>query len=247
VNAGGEALLVVQDLSVVYGKVINALLDVSLRVHRGEIIAILGANGAGKTTLLKAISGLAKAARGSVRFRDREVLGLPAHKIVRLGIAHVPEGRMVVPHFTVKENLLSGGYIIRNRGELKQAIGGVLEVFPILKTRYDQVAATLSGGEQQMLAIARALISHPSLLLLDEPSLGLGPIFVDKVMQMVQKINKESGATVILVEQNAFVALETAHRAYVLENGRITMAGDARTLLENVELKERYLAASCVE
>ena len=246
-DAAGEALLLVQGLSVVYGKVINALLDVSLRVDRGEIIAILGANGAGKTTLLKAISGLVRAARGSVRFKDREVLGLPAHRIVRLGIAHVPEGRMVVPHFTVKENLLSGGYIIRTRGDLKQAIGGVLEDFPILKTRYDQVAATLSGGEQQMLAIARALISHPSLLVLDEPSLGLGPLFVDRVMQMVRKINKENGAAVILVEQNAFVALETAHRAYVLENGRITMEGDAQSLLENVELKEKYLAASCIE
>jgi branched-chain amino acid transport system ATP-binding protein len=229
-------------LSVIYGKVINALKDVSLEVGEGEIVAILGANGAGKTTLLKTISGLVKPVRGSIRFNGREIAGIPAYRIVRLGIAHVPEGRMVVPHFTVRENLLTGGYIVGDKQQLNAAVENILEEFPILRSRYNSAAGTLSGGEQQMLSIGRALISEPSLLVLDEPSLGLAPIMVEKVMEMVRRINQAHKTTIVLVEQDAFVALETANRAYVLENGVITMSGTSQSLLQNQQLKEKYLA-----
>jgi branched-chain amino acid transport system ATP-binding protein len=241
-GTGTEEFLKIEHLNVVYGKVIHALKDVSLDVAKGEIVAILGANGAGKTSLLRTISGLVKPTQGSIRFNGQETTGMPAFKVVRLGIAHVPEGRMIVPHFTIKENLLAGGYIVKDKAQLNYRIDSMLGEFPILKARLNSAAGTLSGGEQQMLAIGRALISQPSLLLLDEPSLGLAPIMVDKVMEMVRLIRDTHKTTIVLVEQDAFVALETADRAYVLENGKITMSGDSHYLAHNEELKAKYLA-----
>lgn len=237
-----EELLTIEGLSVTYGKAINALQDVSLKVWREEIVAILGANGAGKTTLLKSVSGLIKPNKGSIRFNQQEITGMPANKIVRLGIAHVPEGRMIVPHFSIKENLLAGAYLVKDKQQLAQNLESVLTGFPILRDRYSQAAGTLSGGEQQMLAIGRALMINPALLILDEPSLGLAPLMVEKVMEVVKLINREHHTTIILVEQNAFIALETSHRAYVLENGIITMDGDSPILLRDPQLKEKYLA-----
>jgi branched-chain amino acid transport system ATP-binding protein len=234
--------LSIEGLGVTYGKTIRALKDVALQVHRGEIVAVLGANGAGKTTLLKTICGLLKPTSGSIKYQNREISGVPANKNVRLGIAYVPEGRWVVPHFSVKENIQSGGYIIKDREKFKERVEYVLTIFPVLKERYNQPAGTLSGGEQQVLAIARAVMAEPKLLLLDEPSLGLAPILVDKVMELVKMINETSEISVILVEQNAFIALETAKRAYILENGEISMEGSADVLIQNPELKEKYLA-----
>jgi branched-chain amino acid transport system ATP-binding protein len=237
-----EIELSIEGLSVTYGKTIRALKEVSLQVRKGEIVAVLGANGAGKTTLLKTICGLLKPASGRITYRNQGIVGLPANKNVHLGIAYVPEGRWIVPHFSVKENIQSGGYIIRDREKLKERAEYVLTIFPALKERYNQPAGTLSGGEQQMLAIARAVMSEPKLLLLDEPSLGLAPILVDKVMELVKMISETNEISVILVEQNAYIALETAQRAYILENGEITMEGAADVLIQDPELKEKYLA-----
>lgn len=237
-----EDLLAIEGLSVTYGKAINALQDVSVNVCREEIVAILGANGAGKTTLLKTISGLIKPSKGSIKFNKQEITGIRANKIVRLGIAHVPEGRMIIPHFSIKENLLAGAYLINDKHLLEKNVETILQDFPILRARYNQAAGTLSGGEQQMLAIGRALMINPTLLILDEPSLGLAPLMVDKVMEVVRLINREHHTTIILVEQNAFIALETSHRAYVLENGQITMNDDSQILLHDPKLKEKYLA-----
>ena len=239
-NENKEIILDIQSVSIVYDKLINALEDVSIEVYEGEILAVLGANGAGKTSLLKSLCGLLKPQTGSVKLHGLELIGMPANKIIKKEIAYVPEGRMIIPHFSVKENLLVGGYT--NHKNIPKKAERVLSLFPILKSRYKQSAGTLSGGEQQMLAIGRALMSDPKILLLDEPSLGLAPIMVDKVMQIVQQINREQGTTVILVEQNAFAALKMADRAYVLENGKITMSGDADVLMKNEELKKKYLA-----
>jgi branched-chain amino acid transport system ATP-binding protein len=241
VMAAPEMELSIEGICVTYGKTIRALREVALELHKGEIVAVLGANGAGKTTLLKTICGLLKPTAGSIKYRGREISGMSANKNVRLGIAYVPEGRWMVPHFSVKENLQSGGYIVKGKEKLKEQMEYVFKVFPILRERYNQTAGTLSGGEQQMLAIGRALMSKPNLLLLDEPSLGLAPILVDQVMELVKMINETSGMSVILVEQNAFIALETAKRAYILENGEITMNGYAEVLIQNPELKEKYL------
>lgn len=234
-------LLTVDNLTVVYNKIICALNDVSLEVREGEIVAVLGSNGAGKSTLLKAISNLVKPQSGTIKLEDTDLTKLPAHKTLGCGLAHVPEGRMIVPHFSVRENLMCGAHISSSKsveGNLETIFG----LFPILKERYQQPAGTLSGGEQQMLAIGRALMSNPRILLLDEPSLGLAPIVVDKVMEMVRQINQEQHMTIMLVEQNAYIALETAARAYVLENGVITMQGTSQELMHNDELKRKYLA-----
>lgn len=237
----GEGVLMVNDLNVMYGKMIHALKDVSIEVGHGEIVAVLGANGAGKSTLLKTISGLQKPKSGSVKINGKELVGIPGHKVLSYGVAHVPEGRMIIPHFTVKDNLLIGAYIADKKG-IAGNMEKVVNIFPRLKERLNQAAGTLSGGEQQMLAIGRALMSEPKILLLDEPSLGLAPIIVDKVMEMVQLINKTQGVTVMLVEQNAYIALEIAEHAYVLENGCITMSGPSKELLQNEKLKKQYLA-----
>jgi branched-chain amino acid transport system ATP-binding protein len=236
-----KKLLSVEGLTVVYNKILTALDSVSLDVNEGEIVAVLGANGAGKSSLLKAISGLIKPQSGSIIMDGTDISQIAPNKILARGIAHVPEGRMIVPHFSVRENLMVGAHIAEKKS-ISHNLEHIFELFPILKERSGQMAGTLSGGEQQMLAIGRALMSNPRVLLLDEPSLGLAPIVVDKVMEMVCRINKEQHITIMLIEQNAFIALETADRAYVMENGMIAMQGNSAELMCNEELKKKYLA-----
>lgn len=236
-----DKLLTVKDLTVVYTKIIYALNNVNLDVNEGEIVAVLGSNDAGKSSLLKAISNLVKPQSGSTCLDGTELTSLSAHKTLGSGLAHVPEGHMIVPHFTVRENLMCGAHIADKKG-IEENLEIIFGIFPILKERYQQSGGTLSGGEQQMLAIGRALMSNPRVLLLDEPSLGLAPIIVEKVMEMVRQINQERHMTIVLVEQNAYMALETSDRAYVLENGAITMKGPSQELLDNEELKVKYLA-----
>ena len=242
-EATGAALLSVRDLEVRYGG-ICALQGVSLDVHAGEIVTLIGANGAGKTTLLRTISGLLRPAGGRVTFADDgqtstgEISALKPHQIVRRGISHVPEGRQIFPNLSVNENLKLGAY--QRREDLSADLGHYYKLFPILQERQHQKAGTLSGGEQQMLAIARALMARPKLLLLDEPSLGLAPLIVRKIFEIVREINA-AGTTVFLVEQNAHMALKIAHRAYVLQTGRVIMSDTAANLLENPEVKKAYL------
>lgn len=236
-----KKVLSVESLRIVYNKILCALDGISLDVSEGEIVAVLGANGAGKSSLLKAISGLVKPQSGRIMMGNTNISHIAPNKILGHGVAHVPEGRMIVPHFSVRENLLIGAHIAEKKS-IEKNLEIIFELFPILKERHKQMAGTLSGGEQQMLAIGRALMSNPKILLLDEPSLGLAPIVVDKVMELVCRINKEQHITVMLVEQNAFIALETADRAYVLENGTIAMHGASAELMGNAELKKKYLA-----
>src|SRR5688500_7202239 len=237
-------LLKVENLEVCYG-VISALQHVSLHVDRGEIVTLIGANGAGKTTLLRTISGLIRPQIGSVRWfgnganEGTELQGLPPHEIVHLGICHVPEGRQVFANLTVRENLMLGGYQ-QKKSVVQQDMSRVYESFPVLSERREQKAGTLSGGEQQMLAIGRALMAHPQLLLLDEPSLGLAPLVVRKIFRIIREINAQ-GTTVFLVEQNAHMALTTAHRGYVLQTGEVIKADAARRLLEDPDVKKAYL------
>ena len=232
-------LLSVQNLQVCYG-VIGALQDVSLHIDRGEVVALIGANGAGKTTLLRAISGLIRSMRGDITFDGQPLNRLPAHEIVRLGVSHVPEGRQVFPDHTVRENLILGGYQDRDRERVRAGLDHCYSLFPVLAERREQKAGTLSGGEQQMLAIGRALMARPKLLLLDEPSLGLAPLIVRKIFDIIRTINA-GGTTVFLVEQNAHMALGIAHRAYVLQSGRVIMSDDAKKLLEDPDVKKAYL------
>ncbi len=230
-------LLRLIDLEVRYGA-IRALQDVNVDVSEGEIVALLGANGAGKTTTLRTISGLARPVKGSVQFAGREIHRLPPHEVVGLGIGHAPEGRRIFPQMSVLENLEMGAY--RRRGDLHQDTERVYSLFPVLKQRRRQDGGTLSGGEQQMLAIGRALMSAPRLLLLDEPSMGLAPLVVETIFSIISEIRK-TGTTILLVEQNAAQALALADRAYVLENGRVVMADKARTLLNNERVRAAYL------
>ena len=233
-------LLEVEDIHVFYGN-IEAIRGVSIHVEPGEMVAILGSNGAGKTTTLRTISGLERARSGSVRFDGKDVSRTPAHQIVERGLCQVPEGRRIFSTLTVLENLTLGGYVYRRRPqEVKTRREKVLETFPILAERTGQLAGTLSGGEQQMLAIGRALMAEPRLLILDEPSLGLSPILVDEVFSLVKRLNAE-GLSILLVEQNVGQALEIAHRAYVLENGAMTFHGTPAELLGKSELKRAYL------
>jgi branched-chain amino acid transport system ATP-binding protein len=237
-------LLSVRNLEVCYG-VISALQDVSLEIAAGEIVTLIGSNGAGKTTLLRTVSGLLRPARGSVTWTPEnspsiELTKLPVHEIVRAGISHVPEGRQVFPNLTVRENLLLGGYQQRDKKQLASDVERGYHHFPVLAERRDQKAGTLSGGEQQMLAIARALMAHPKLLLLDEPSLGLAPLIVRKIFQIIREINAE-GTTIFLVEQNAHMALRIAHRAYVLQTGQVIKSDKASSLLEDPDVKKAYL------
>ncbi len=232
-------LLSIRDLVVHYG-VIRALSGISLEVPEGRIVALIGANGAGKSTTLRAISGLVRPTAGSVEFRGRSIAGLPSHRIVALGVAQAPEGRGIFLNLTVKENLELGAYLRRDRGGIDADRERAYALFPILKERSGQVSGTLSGGEQQMLAVARALMSRPALLLLDEPSLGLAPQFVDRIFQVIQEIN-EAGVSLLLVEQNANMALQVAHHAYVLETGSIVMQGRGRDLLESPDVRKAYL------
>jgi branched-chain amino acid transport system ATP-binding protein len=232
-------LLAVRDLVVHYG-VIQALSGISLEVPAGRIVALIGANGAGKSTTLRAISGLVRPTSGSIELEGRPLAGLPSNEIVALGVAQAPEGRGIFLNLTVRENLGLGAYLRRDREGIEADREKAFGLFPILKERGGQVAGTLSGGEQQMLAVARALMSRPRLLLLDEPSLGLAPQVVDRIFQVIQEIN-EAGVSLLLVEQNANMALQVAHHAYVLETGSIVMKGSGRELLESPDVRKAYL------
>ena len=230
-------MLSVKDLNVCYGA-IHAIHDVSLEVHDGEIVSLIGANGAGKTTILHTITGLKKAKSGSVTYNDADLLKTDPSKIITLGVAHVPEGRHIFPGMTVEENLEMGAYI--RKDDLSASIKEVYERFPRLKERRRQLAGTLCGGEQQMLAVGRALMSRPSILLMDEPSMGLSPLLVKEIFKIIQEVHKQ-GMTVLLVEQNAKMALSISDRAYVLETGRISMSGAASDLLNDEKVKKAYL------
>ncbi|MDJ0549586.1 MAG: ABC transporter ATP-binding protein [Microcystis sp. M49637_WE12] len=232
-------MLEISDLSVNYGG-IKALQQVSLRVEEGEIVTLIGANGAGKTTTLKTISRILTAKTGRIIYQGQDITHLPPHEIVKRGIAHSPEGRRILARQTVLTNLQLGAYTRSDRLGVKSDIEEQLQRFPRLSERREQLAGTLSGGEQQMLAIARALMSRPKLLLLDEPSLGLAPQIVREIFSIIRQLN-ESGVTILLVEQNANLALETANRGYVLEAGRLTIAGEAGDLLRDERVKQAYL------
>jgi branched-chain amino acid transport system ATP-binding protein len=234
-------MLRVQSLSSFYGN-IQALRGISLHVGYGEIVALLGANGAGKTTLLNSICGLISSRKGNVIFKDQDITRLPPEKIVRLGISQVPEGRQLFGSLTVLDNLILGAYFHRRNGkkEIQDSLGTVFGIFPILDERQKQLAGTLSGGQQQMLAIGRALMSKPELLLLDEPSMGLAPKVVNEIFEVIKQLRSKN-TTILLVEQNARVALKTADRAYILETGRAVLEGNSEELLENKEVKRAYL------
>lgn len=234
-----DALLEVGGLSVRYGPV-QALRGVSFAVGRGEIVALIGANGAGKSTTLRALSGIVRPASGDIFFGGRSIAGLPPHRIARLGMAHVPEGRGVFANMNVLENLEMGAYARGSRREEAETLERVYSLFPRLSERSGQLAGTLSGGEQQMLAIGRALMARPDLMLLDEPSMGLSPLLVGEIFRMIEEINR-SGTTILLVEQNAYMALSVARRAYVLETGAILLEGDASALREDPAVKAAYL------
>ncbi|MBP3206425.1 MAG: ABC transporter ATP-binding protein [Lachnospiraceae bacterium] len=233
------AMLEINDIQVAYG-VILAIKGVSFHVDKGEVIALIGANGAGKTTILHTVSGLITPKSGSVIFEGKDITKIPGHKIVSMGMAHVPEGRRVFAQLTVLQNLKMGAYTRKDKEEIAQTLEMVFERFPRLKERQNQLAGTLSGGEQQMLAMGRALMSKPGIILMDEPSMGLSPIFVNEIFDIIQEVSK-SGTTVLLVEQNAKKALSIADRAYVLETGKIVLEGKASELLENDAIKKAYL------
>lgn len=233
------AMLEVKDLKVYYG-MIQAIKGVSFHVNEGEVIALIGANGAGKTTILHTVSGLLTPKEGSVTFEGKDIVKLPGHKIVSMGMAHVPEGRRVFAQLSVLQNLKMGAYTRKDKEEIAQTLKTVFERFPRLEERQNQLAGTLSGGEQQMLAMGRALMSHPKIILMDEPSMGLSPIFVNEIFDIIQEVSK-SGTTVLLVEQNAKKALSIADRAYVLETGNIVLEGKASDLLNDDSIKKAYL------
>ncbi len=233
------ALLEVKDLEVYYG-VIQALKGISFEVNEGEIVSLIGANGAGKTTTMQTIMGLIRAKSGTITYEGKSISHVPGHKLVRMGMSQVPEGRRIFQELTVYENLLMGAYTQRDRAQVKKDISGIYERFPRLGERRSQVAGTLSGGEQQMLAMGRAMMSHPKLLMLDEPSMGLSPLLVDQVFEIIKDFH-EQGTTVLLVEQNARKALSISDRAYVLETGAIAFSGDAKTLMDNDQVKKAYL------
>lgn len=232
-------MLEIKNINVYYG-VIQAIRDVSFEVNEGEVIALIGANGAGKTTILHTITGLISAKSGEVLYEGVDLQKIPAHKIVSLGIAHVPEGRHVFSQLTVYENLLMGAYTRNDKNEIAESLDKVYKRFPRLQERRGQYAGTLSGGEQQMLAMGRALMSKPKIILMDEPSMGLSPILVEEIFDIIQSISK-SGTTVLLVEQNAKKALAIADRAYVLETGRVVLADDAKKLMNDESVKKAYL------
>ncbi len=234
-----QQLLKVKELVVGYGD-LPILREVNLEVNQGEVVSVLGANGAGKTTLLQAISGLLPARAGEIQFCDRSVDAMPAHKLPGLGMAHVPQGRGIFATMTVMDNLLIGSWNAEARKKREENLDRVFELFPRLKERTGQLAGTLSGGEQQMLALGRALTQEPKILMLDEPSLGLAPVIVDTVFETLEKI-KEQNISILLVEQNVFHAIELANRCYLLENGQITLEGTKKEFEENPKIKESYL------
>ena len=233
------AMLEVKDLQVYYG-VIQALRGISFHVNQGEVIALIGANGAGKTTTLQTLTGILSPKSGSIVFEGKDLTRTPAHKIVEMGMAHVPEGRRVFADMSVYENLLLGAYTRKDKAEIAESLASVYKRFPRLEERKGQRAGTLSGGEQQMLAMGRALMSRPRIILMDEPSMGLSPIFVNEIFDIIREVS-ESGTTVLLVEQNAKKALSIADRAYVLETGRITLEGKASDLLHDESVQKAYL------
>lgn len=233
------AMLEIKDLEVYYG-VIQAIKGISFEVNQGEVIALIGANGAGKTTTLQTITGMLQAKKGQIFFEGKDITKVPGHKIVSMGMAHVPEGRRVFADLTVLENLKLGAYTRKDKGEIAQTLKKVYESFPRLEERKNQSAGTLSGGEQQMLAMGRALMSKPRIILMDEPSMGLSPIFVNEIFDIIKEVS-EGGTTVLLVEQNAKKALSIADRAYVLETGNITLSGKAEDLLNDESVQKAYL------
>lgn len=234
------AILEVTDLEVFYG-VIQAIKGISFEVNPGEIIALIGANGAGKTTTLQTITGLIPSKAGHIVYDGKDITKMPGHKLVSMGMAHVPEGRRVFAQLTVLQNLKLGAYTRKDKGELEETLKIIYQRFPRLEERKNQLAGTLSGGEQQMLAMGRALMSHPKLIVMDEPSMGLSPIYVNEIFDIIQKINAD-GTTVLLVEQNAKKALAVADRAYVLETGKIVLSGDASELMNDDSVKKAYLS-----
>ena len=234
-----QPMLKIDNLHVYYGA-IHAIKGISLEVNQGEIVTLIGANGAGKSTTLRTISGLLKPKEGSIAFEGNSIGGVPAHEIVKRGISQVPEGRRIFADMTVMENLDLGAFTRSDKDGIKEDLKRVFERFPRLEERKEQQAGTLSGGEQQMLAMGRALMSRPRLLLLDEPSMGLAPLLIREIFSIIVDINK-TGTTVLLVEQNANMALSIAHRAYVLETGRITLSGDAKDLAASEEVRKAYL------
>ena len=236
-------MLEIKNLTVSYGA-INALHDISLSVPAGSIVTLIGSNGAGKTTTLKTISGLLKPRAGQVLYEGQDIAGLPPHEIVKRGLCHVPEGRMIFANLTVQENLQMGAYLKSDKAAIRKELEFVFATFPRLKERVSQIAGTLSGGEQQMLAIGRALMSHPKFLMLDEPSLGLAPLLVKTIFEKIIEINRERGLTILLVEQNANRALEISRFGYVLETGKIVLQGSSESLRQNSQVKNAYLGGS---
>ena len=234
-------MLDVNDLHIYYGA-IKAVKGITFHVDQGEIVALIGANGAGKTSTLRAITGLEKVASGSIKYKDQELTKTPAHQIVKMGITHVPEGRRIFTNMTVRENLQMAALTVKDKGEVTKRMEEAFELFPRLKERIRQSALTLSGGEQQMLAVARAIVTGGELLLMDEPSMGLAPIVVDEIFEVIQKLNKE-GTTILLNEQNAFMALSAANRAYVLETGNIQFEGTGQELLHDKRVQDAYLGS----
>ncbi len=232
-------MLKVENLQVYYG-MINAIKGVSFEVNQGEVIALIGANGAGKTTILHTVTGLIAPKEGTIEFEGTNLLKTPAHKIISLGMAHVPEGRRVFQQLTVYENLQLGAFVLKDKQQMKKNLDYVYEHFPRLEERKNQTAGTLSGGEQQMLAMGRALMSNPKIILMDEPSMGLSPLLVNEIFKIISEVSKD-GTTVLLVEQNAKKALSIADRGYVLETGKIVLSGSASDLLNNEEIKKAYL------
>ena len=235
-------MLHIRDLNVFYGA-IHALKGINLEVGKGEIVSLIGANGAGKSTTLRTVSGLIRARSGSISFQGREIGSLPAHRIVSMGVVQVPEGRRVFANLTVQENLEMGAYTRGDRDGVRRALERVYDKFPRLRERARQPAGTLSGGEQQMLAIGRALMTQPPLMLMDEPSMGLAPLLVREIFSTIKEINENDGTTILLVEQNAHMALSIARRGYVLETGRIVLEGDAASLRRNPDVQKAYLGA----
>ena len=233
-------LLELENVHTYYGK-IHALKGVSLTVDRGEIVTLIGSNGAGKSTTLRTISGLLRPQQGDVRLNGQSMTRTPPHKVVEAGIGHVPEGRGVFPALTVLENLEMGAYLLTDNNEIKRRLEQVFTTFPRLRERMTQKGGTLSGGEQQMLAIGRALMQRPAILLLDEPSMGLAPLLVEEIFHTIERLNQEQGTTILLVEQNAQSALQVANRAYVLETGVISITGEAKALLADERVIEAYL------
>ena len=233
-------ILNVNDLNVYYGG-IHTIKNISFQIKKGEIVSLIGANGAGKTSILHAVSGLIPIKSGEISLNGVNVTNIEAHKLVSQGMAHVPEGRRIFTQLTVLENLEMGAFTRHDKDEIKNSMDEVLNLFPRLAERKKQFAGTMSGGEQQMLAMARALMSKPNLLLLDEPSMGLAPLLVQEIFKIVERINKEQGVTILLVEQNANMALSIANRGYVLETGQITLEGTGKELITNPEIKKAYL------